>query len=150
MMKLDVQGEVVETEMKSTPIINSKSSDYLIDSDSNDEDVEIQNKKQTHSSNKSDNSNIQSIIMNFINIQWIEINAMIKEQRFRDEIIRSSYAGFALFCMVSVMTVTQIFSDRWYENHAYQIIDNAYVYATDPLYDRILISLPDWGDQRYI
>jgi hypothetical protein len=153
MTKLDVQG-VTETQMKSSAIVQSKSSDFLIESDSNDNDLEIQIKKDAYHSTNRDTSivvtNIQSNTMNFITSQWIEITSMVKEQRFWDECYRFAYAGFALFAMVTIMTIVQMFSDRWYEEHAFQIIDNRYVYATDPLYDRVLISLPNWGNQRFI
>jgi hypothetical protein len=47
-----------------------------------------------------------------------------------------------------------MFSDKWFEEHAYRIqtgttpLEDINIFATDPLYDRILLSFPDWSSER--
>lgn len=90
------------------------------------------------------------------------LKSCLEDPRFADELKRSAVATAVFVCMVVLMTLAQMFSDRWFALYTRNIVyasargtaltaadfyalgvQNGTVYATDPLFDHLSELLPD-------
>lgn len=71
----------------------------------------------------------------------------VRNDRFQQEVVRTLIACAALFMAVAVTTFTQIISDQAFLAYSKQVKAgrkiNGKVYAVDPLWDILQVSLPD-------
>lgn len=105
--------------------------------------------------------------------RWLgRLKTCLKDQQFADELARMAIAATIFISIVMLMTLAQMFSDRWFAMYARNLlffnasaakgqpfdltegilrglaITNGSVYATDPLFDHVSALLPDASGWR--
>jgi hypothetical protein len=82
-------------------------------------------------------------LKDYINMKFEKFIYTFSDKRFHKELLRFVLALILLVPTVIAMTTSQIFSDQWYSKNT-----NSGIYATQPLYDRFLLSFPDWTSEQ--
>lgn len=93
------------------------------------------------------------------------------EKRLAEEIYRTLLTAAVLICIIGIMTMAQVFSDRWFDLYSRSVMltngasavappifnstlivqnygDNSTVFATDPLFDHVFSILPNKSEWR--
>lgn len=100
------------------------------------------------------------------------VRQRLADKRLADEVLRTLLTAAVLICIVGLMTLAQIFSDRWFDMYSRNLmlaneprpgdvpivfnattlgalaVDNSTRFATDPLFDHVFTLLPDRSDLR--